>query len=234
MPDSQYTPAYPVVEAQPQDRAAFIRRTYAHLLGAVLAFMGVEYLLLQSSLPESMLTFLSSGKFGWLLFMLLFMGASWLAQALANTESVGVQYFGLGLFVVAEALLFLPLIAMAESRAGGSVVPMAAAITWALFAGLTTVVFTTRKDFSFLGAILKVGGWVAIGLIAASIMFGFNMGLLFSGVMVVFAAGAILYDTSNILHRYGPHQHVAASLSLFASVMLLFWYVLRLLMGRRD
>lgn len=234
MSDSFYAPPVAVSEASPQDRAGFIRRTYAHLLGAVLAFMGLEYALLQTELADSMLQFLMGGKFGWLLFMLAFMGASWLAQMLAHTESVAVQYFGLGIFVVAEALLFLPLIALAGMKAGGSVVPMAAAITWALFAGLTTVVFTTRKDFSFLGAILKVGGWVAIGVIVASMAFGFNLGLIFSAVMVVFAAGSILYDTSNILHRYGPHQHVAASLSLFASVMLLFWYVLRLLMSRRD
>ncbi len=234
MSDSFYAPTVSVADSPASDRAAFIRRTYAHLLGAILAFMGVEYLLLQSALPETMLTFLSSGRFGWLLFMLLFMGASWMAQSLANATSVGIQYAGLGLFILAEAVLFVPLLAIAGAKSGGSVIPMAAGITWALFAGLTTVVFTTRKDFSFLGAILKVGGWVAIGVIGVSMVFGFNLGVLFSAAMVVFAAGAILYDTSNVLHRYGPGQHVAASLSLFASVMLLFWYVLRLLMSRRD
>ncbi|MEM6329409.1 MAG: permease, partial [Planctomycetota bacterium] len=39
------------------------------------------------------------------------------------------------------------------------------------------------------------------------------------------------YDTSNVMHHYQPGQHVAASLSLFASVALLFWYVVRLLMA---
>ena len=48
--------------------------------------------------------------------------------------------------------------------------------------------------------------------------------------MVVFASGAILYNTSNLLHRYDPDQYVAAALSLFASVALLFWYVLQILM----
>jgi FtsH-binding integral membrane protein len=52
--------------------------------------------------------------------------------------------------------------------------------------------------------------------------------------MVAFAGAAILYETSNILHHYRPNQHVAASLSLFASVALLFWYVLRIFMGSRN
>jgi FtsH-binding integral membrane protein len=51
--------------------------------------------------------------------------------------------------------------------------------------------------------------------------------------MVAFAGGAILYDTSNILHRYNTNQHVAAALSLFASVALLFWYILRITSSRR-
>jgi FtsH-binding integral membrane protein len=51
--------------------------------------------------------------------------------------------------------------------------------------------------------------------------------------MIVLASGYILYDTSNVLHRYRTDQHVAAALALFASVAILFWYVLRLFMSRR-
>jgi FtsH-binding integral membrane protein len=41
----------------------------------------------------------------------------------------------------------------------------------------------------------------------------------------------VLYDTSNIIHRYQPGDHVAAALSLFASIALLLWYVLRILLA---
>ena len=71
---------------------------------------------------------------------------------------------------------------------------------------------------------------MALGIIVASCVFGFNLGIIFSGAMVLFASGAILYYTSNIIHHYNTEQYVAASLSLFASVALLFWYVLRILM----
>ena len=57
------------------------------------------------------------------------------------------------------------------------------------------------------------------------------MGLLFAGAMVALAAGFILYDTSNVLHHHGTDEHVAASLSLFASVALMFYSVLRIFMA---
>ena len=57
-------------------------------------------------------------------------------------------------------------------------------------------------------------------------LFGFSLGLWFSLAMIVLAAGSILYNTSNVLHRFRLDQHVAASLSLFASVALLLYYVL--------
>jgi uncharacterized protein len=100
-----------------------------------------------------------------------------------------------------------------------------------MFAGLTAVTFITRKDFSFLGSILTIGGFIALGVIVCSVLFGFNLGLFFSVVMVIFASAAILYDTSNVLHHYSTKQHVAASLELFASVALLFWYILQIVMS---
>jgi hypothetical protein len=66
------------------------------------------------------------------------------------------------------------------------------------------------------------------------LIFGFNLGTWFAGAMVLFAGAAIAYETSNMVHHYRPGQHVAAALGLFASVALLFWYILQLVMGSRD
>ena len=157
---------------------------------------------------------------------------SWVAEKWAHASvSRGAQYLGLGLYVVAEAIIFVPLLYIAVTFSSPDTIPIAAVITGLLFLGLTVTAFTTRKDFSFLGGILKVGGCVALGVIVCSIMFGFSLGIVFAGVMVAFASGAILYSTSRIIHDYNTDQHVAASLSLFASVALLFWYVLRILMS---
>ncbi len=227
-----------VAESSAVERAQFIRRTYAHLAAAVLAFIGIEFLLFQTSLPQQFVGLLGTSKYGWLIVLAAFMGTSWVAQRMANSDSSpALQYLGLGTYVVAEAFLFAPMLYLAAAYSGPSTIPIAGLLTVMLFNGLSFVVLTTRKDFSFLGGILKVGSFVALGVIGAGIVFGFNLGLFFSSVMVLFAAGAILYDTSNVVHRYGTRQHVAAALSLFASVALLFWYILRIVMsvsGRRD
>jgi FtsH-binding integral membrane protein len=69
---------------------------------------------------------------------------------------------------------------------------------------------------------------VALLLIVTGVAFGFDLGALFSVGMVGFAGAAILYDTSNILRYFPADRYVSASLQLFTSVMLLFWYVLSL------
>jgi hypothetical protein len=94
-------------------------------------------------------------------------------------------------------------------------------------------VFITRKDFSFMRSALLFAGFAATGLVLLSLLFGFTLGLGFSYAMIALACGYILYDTSNVMRHYRTNQHVGAALALFAAVMLLFWYVLRVLLSRR-
>ncbi len=224
---------YSAADAEPDVRAAFIRRTYLHLAGAILAFVVLEFLLMSSPIAEPLVRTMLGGRWSWLIVLGAFMGVSLLANWWANSQaSPGMQYLGLTLYVVAEAVIFLPLLYIANNIAPGAIL-YAGFLTLLLFAALTGTVFITRKDFSFLGPILMIGGFVALGVIVLSIAFGFNLGIIFAAVMVLFAAGSILYNTSNILHRYNPNQHVAASLALFASVALLFWYILQIFMSRR-
>lgn len=223
-----------VAEALPDARALFIRRTYSHLAAAVVVFVGVEYVLIGSPVAEVMLRFAQGSQYGWLGVLGAFILCGWLARGMAaNVASVPMQYVGLTIYVLAEAVIFLPLIFVARQMSDPTLLPTAGILTLLLFGGLTTVAFVSRKDFSFLGSILTIGGFLALGLIVCSAIFGFNLGLVFSIGMVALAAGAILYDTSKIIHNYNTDQHVAASLQLFASVALLFWYVLRILMRLR-
>lgn len=236
-PEMMYSNYSLVANASPDVRARFIRRTYGHLAGAILAFVLLEAMLFQTSFPAIMMGLLATSSYSWLIVLGAFMGVSYLADRWAQSDaSVNVQYAGLGLYVLAQAIIFVPLLYMAAAYSGGEVIVSAGFITLLLFTGLTFTVLTTRKDFSFLGGFLKIAFFVALGVIVASILFGFNLGVLFASVMVVVAGASILYNTSNVLHRYHPNQHVAASLTLFASVALLFWYILRIFMGgsRRD
>ena len=217
--------------ASETERAGFIRRTYLHLGGAILAFIGVETALIQSGIAESFVHLLQGGMWMWLVVMGLFMVVSYVANNWAHSAiSKEMQYAGLGLFVVAEAIVFMPLIYIALSKAP-DILSHAALLTLVLVAGITFTAFTTRKNFSFLCPALNMGGFIALGVIAASILFGFTLGLVFSGIMIVFAAASVLYSTSNIIHEYNTDQHVAASLSLFSSVGLLFWYIVQFLMS---
>ena len=172
------------IYAETSARGAFIRRTYGHLAGAVLAFMALEAYLLQWTGAEALIQNMVGG-FSWLLVLGAFMAVSWLADKWARSEAAPqTQYLGLGLFVTAEAVIFLPLL-------------------------------YTAAYYSSPGVIL----------------FGFNLGLFFTGLMILFAAGAILYNTANVMRHYRTDQHVAAALALFASVALLFWYVLQATMS---
>jgi FtsH-binding integral membrane protein len=226
------SPTFDVVAAQDETtRVSFVRKTYWHLAGAVAAFALIEYMLLNAGLEESVFSLLSV-KYAWLMVMGAYMGVSWIAQKWANSStSLGAQYAGLTLFVVVEALIFLPILMIANGMENG-VIAKAGLVTVAMVLGLTLIAFTTRKDFSFLGGMLKIGGMVALGVIVASFFLPITLGTWFSAAMILFASGSILYSTSNIMYHYRTTQHVAASLSLFAGVALLFWYVLRLFMSR--
>ena len=145
-----------------------------------------------------------------------------------------LQYLGLGLYTLAEAILFLPLLAIAISYSSPAVLPSAAILTIVIFGGLTMFVFLTGADFSFLRMGLVLASLLALGLIIVSLLVGFDLGVLFSVAMVGLAAGYILFYTSNVLHHYRKDQHIAASLALFASLALLFWYILRIFISFDD
>ncbi len=220
------------VRASESARAAFIRRTYAHLAGAILAFICLEALLLQLPGIERVVGSMLNGS--WLIVLVLFMGVSWLANMWAHSEtSPAVQYFGLAIYTIAEAIIFLPLLYIAKYFHGDAI-PTAGILTLAVFGGLTATVFVTRKDFSFLGPILFVGSLMALGFIVCGIVFGFSLGLVFCFAMVGLLSGYILFYTSNVIHHYRTDQHVAASLALFSSIATLFWYILQIVMASRE
>lgn len=217
-------------QASPQDRQQFIQKTYLHLAGAIALFIGLEVILFTTPAANAIASLVFSLPFSWLAVLGGFMLLGWLArQMAARTGSIQTQYLGLGLYVFGEAIIFVPLLFIAVNYTSPEVLPSAAILTGLLFAGLTTVAFTTKTDFSFLGSILTIGGFIALGMIICSAIFGFKLGIFFSFIMIIFASAAILYDTSNVIHHFTTDQYVSASLELFASVALLFWYVLQIL-----
>ena len=218
-------------QAAIDSRARFIVRTYNHLFVSLIAFAAIEAGLFMSGAAATIAQAMLGSS--WLLVMGAFMIVSWLASRVASrSASLPMQYLALAGFVVAEAVVFVPLLYMAEAYAPGAV-RSAALVSFLGFAALTGIGFWTRKDFSFLGGLLRWGAIVALIAIVAGVVFGFELGTFFSVAMVGFAGAAILYDTSNVLHHFPEDRYVAAALQLFASVALMFWYVLRLFLGSR-
>ncbi len=225
--------AYTAAEAPVEERAKFIERTYLHLAGAMAAFVGLEAIFLNTPfIVELGLSMLNN----WWLVLIMFMGIGWIAERWAQSDaSPTMQYVGLGLYVVLEAFIFVPLLFIAQAFAaqtGDAIIVPAGISTLAIFAALTGFVLFTKRDFSWMRGVLAIASLGALGLIFGSMIFGFGLGIIFTVAMVVLAACYILYYTSNVLHHYRTDQHVAAALALFSAVALLFWYIIQLFMAR--
>lgn len=232
MTDTVYGTSAPsaVIDLDSTRRAQFITRTYQHLLGAILAFTALEIFLFQSGMAYPIAQAMLSVN--WLLVLGGFMVAGWLFSGMAQKATTpATQYAALGGYVLAQAIIFVPLLVIAEISAPGAI-QSAALATLLGFSGLTAVAMYSGKDFSFMGSMLRWGGVAALVLIVCGVVFGFHLGVFFSVAMVALAGGAILYETSKILHSYPEDMHVAASLSLFASVALMFWYLLSIFSRR--
>ncbi|MEN9358988.1 MAG: hypothetical protein RL095_523 [Verrucomicrobiota bacterium] len=225
----------PVAEALPEARATFIRKTYMHLAGAIAVFAVAEAAIFYSGMANNLMESLrGSSKIMMFVMLGLVIAGSWVSQTMAASQNRATQYAGLGLYTGIEVLTFIPILWFAANFCKDGVIAKAGVITLVLVAALSAVVFTTRKDFSFMRTGLMIFGFIALGTVICGMIFGFQLGLWFSALMIMFAAGMILYTTSNILHHYSTENYVGASLELFSSVMLLFYYVLRLFTSRDE
>ena len=213
------------------ERAEFLRKTYLHLAGAVIAYFLLSAALLRIPGIEQLIESMVSG-ITWLLVLGLFIGMSYVAERWARSSvSRTTQYVGLGLYIVAEAFIVLPLLYFATLLGGPEIILVAALITGVVFIGLSAIVYVTAKDFSSLRSSLYLASFIALGLIVLAVLFGLTLGIFFIIAMIGLACGYILYHTSEVLHHYHTDQHVAASLALFACVAFLFWYILRAILA---
>lgn len=239
---NEYTNPFVVAAAAPSARADFYRRTYM-LVAAACAVFG---LVLAGTLATPAIVdpltnlFFGGGGIGWLLVLAAFWGISMLANRLAfGGVSAGTQLAGLGIYTVAEALLFAPMLNLLVMRFGadatlGEIVAPAAVSTLLLAGGLTATVFMTKKDFSFLRAFVSVGFFVMLGAVVLMALFGSGFGTWMIIAMTAFIAVVVLYQTWMVRTQFRPDQHVGAALVIFAGVATLFWYLIMLFASRRD
>lgn len=227
--DQQIEQRWLAADAPVNARAEFIKRTYLHLFGAVIAFVALEFMWMNTPGIEGLVQKMIGTPYAWLVVLGVYMVVGHFAERMAQSAtSLNTQYLGLGIFIILESLIFVPLIYIAKEFAPAEVIPTAAVATLVTFAALTAIVFITRKDFSFMRSFLYLCGFIALGAIVTSIIFGFQLGIIFTILMIALMSGFILYHTSNVLHHYQTTQYVVASLALFASLATLFWYMIQL------
>ncbi len=219
----------PVSGASVEDRSDFIWKCYAHVVGAILAFAAIEAYFFQSGIAERIAIPMLNN---WWMVFGGFILAGWGATHVAHrVESKNAQYAAFAAFIVLEALIFAPMLYIASIKSPG-IIDSAAGVTILGCVGLIATVMITRKDFSFLRGMMTWLFFLAMAAIVGSLIFGFQLGTWFSVAMIGFAGAAVLYDTSNIMHHYPQDKYVAASMQLFASIAMMFWYILRLFMSR--
>ncbi len=238
-----------IVDVAPvEGRVSFYRRTYAHVAGALLAFAallafffagfdqqtGIAFVLAKSLFGMMQ----SLGAWSWLLVMVGFWVGTMVAQGLAtNRASVAAQYSGLGLYVLLQALIFIPLLAIVHVKTGGQMAQIllpACSLTGALVVGLTLSVYMTSTDFSFLRTVIVIGSVVALALVLLSAFGLFALGTWFALAMILLMATAILYQTWVIKTQLTTGDHIIAAFMLFSSIVTLLWYVISFFLGRRD
>jgi len=228
----------PVITLDEETRGAFVIRVYQHLMGAIAAFVAIEALFFTPGIAERIFDFVAGGGGSrWLLILGLFMVGQWIVcNAAADLLNPGKQYAAIAGMAALEAVIFAPFLFYTFNYQddGGATVGAAALLTAVAFAGLTVIGFVTRKDLSFLRPMLMFAGVAAMVLILGAVLFGFSLGIWFSVAMIALAGGSILYQTQTIIRQYPVQAHVAAALALFSSVMMLFFYVVRLLMQLRE
>jgi FtsH-binding integral membrane protein len=228
-----------VADAPAADRAAFFRRTYGLVAAAFGAFAVTLYALFVSGIAETFMRSIAGiGSWGILGVMVLFWLGTTAAQSLAfNRASRTSQYAGLGLYVLLQAIIFVPLIyytAIVTKGNPGEILIPACLATGALVVALTAVVFMTNMDFSFLKVAIVIGSICALGIVIVSLFAGWSLGAWFSIAMIVLMATVILYQTNEVKNTMETDQHVAAAFVLFSSFVTLLFYVIRLFAGRRE
>jgi FtsH-binding integral membrane protein len=215
-----------------EGRPAFLVRAYLHLFGAIGVFTLIELILFSSGAAEAIARLVLDVD--WLIVLGAFILVSWFASHAAHAvESRLAQYAALGLYVLGEALIFVPLLYAAEITES-SVIRTTAIMALVGFGLLTLVVYQTGRDFSFLRSLLVWGGLAALSLIVTSVLFTAPLSPIFTILMIGYAGAAILFDTSAVLRDFPEDRHVAAALELFASIALLFWYILQYLLESTD
>lgn len=235
-----------------QDRVRYLRKVYgllfasvivAGLAGLAATTLGPTEILRDAAghrvaVPVLTAFLLGSRAAQYAAFGLLFVGTL-AAGAVSKVRGLNlVALFGVAALMGVEVA---PMVFVAQYLAGSgartfSAAPVLSAflVTAAVFAGATSYVFVTRKDFSFLRATLSMGFWVVFaGCFVAIFVNSEVLTLALCSVGAIVAGGMLLMQTSRIFRNSQMDDAVGDCLGLLVQLRNLFVFLLRILMSSR-
>lgn len=193
-----------------------LRNTY-FLLSLTLGF---------SALTATVSTALNLPAPGLLLMLIGFYGLMFLTHKLANSPAGILAAFALTGFM---GYTLGPILSSLIAAGASDIIMLALGGTALVFFCCSAYVLTTRKDMSFLSGMMMAGFVVLIvGVIANLFLQLPALHLALSGLFILFSAGAILWETSNIIHG-GETNYIRATVSLYVSIYNLFVSLLSIL-----
>jgi FtsH-binding integral membrane protein len=162
--------------------------------------------------------------------------AQWVAPKMVFGEQK-VLGFGIGAVFEGIAMGYLLLAAMTMGAAQGNplgLVTLALMMTGLTGLGMTAYVWTSPREFSFIGAALSALSLpmlilMGVGLVFPA-LFGGVFGILISGLFVVISAAGLLYQVNQVFHKLDTRQHIEGAFLIMMGLLVLFWNILVLLM----
>jgi len=219
--------AHEVANCSAEVKAGFIRKVYSILsMQLILTVVGAATFMF----VESARTFALSSP--GVMYTALFLPFIVLFALFCYKNKHPVNMYLLTIFTVCEAYTVGVVCAVYYEQGYGMIVLQALLLTAAVFISLTSYVFVTKKDFSWMGGALSMGLIVLLvwGMLNMFFPVGGGVGhAIFSLMGALLFSGYILYDTSVIMHHMGPDDYIMASVSLYLDIINLFLYLLQIL-----
>ena len=163
---------------------------------------------------------------GFLLTIVGFYGLMFLTYRTANSPAGILSAFALTGFM---GYTLGPLLSSLLSVGAGDIIMLALGGTALVFFCCSAYVLTTRKDMSFLSGMMMAGFVVLLVAVIANLFLQIPaLSLAISCLFILFSAGAILWETSNIIHG-GETNYIRATVSLYVSLYNIFVSLLSIL-----
>ncbi|CAM9466585.1 unnamed protein product [Heterosigma akashiwo] len=210
-------------------RAGFIQKVYGILTFQLLVTIGICCMcMFVDGLRLNLIN--NSRAYFWTFFALLIVS---LIVLMVTKNTVPINYISLTVFTATMGFYIGIVCAMYYQIGLGMAVLQALILTTLLFVGLTLFTCITKIDFSFLRYGLFASLWVLIlwGLFIP--IFGYSSYWLYCLFGVLIFSLFVVYDTSNIMHKFGYDDYIIAAIELYLDFINLFLFILQILGGGR-